>query len=84
MAGWGGKREGAGRRLNPLKSSKLAAELIERNKRMKGDANCPTPLEYVLGVLWDATQPPEVRFEAAKQALPFCHPYKPSHQISAI
>jgi hypothetical protein len=33
-----------------------------------------SPLDYVLGVMWDADAPPAMRFEAAKAALPFLHP----------
>lgn len=71
---WGGKRNGAGRKLNPLKSAKIAADLIERNKAMKGDANTPTPLEFLLAELWNPELPADVRRFAAVQCLPFIHP----------
>jgi hypothetical protein len=72
--GWGGRRTGAGRPINPLKSQRLAAELIERNKRLKGDDNAPTPLEYWLAVLWNPAEPAERRDEAARVCMPYIHP----------
>jgi hypothetical protein len=33
-----------------------------------------SPLDFVLGVMWDPDAPPSMRFDAAKVALPFLHP----------
>lgn len=74
MAGKGGRRPGAGRPINPLKSQKLVAEIIERNRRMKGDDNCPMPIEYWLAVLWNPAEPQDRRDRAAEICLPYTSP----------
>jgi hypothetical protein len=83
MAGWGGHRKGAGRKLNPLKSAKIAADLIERGKRILGDGNAPTPLDFLLQQLWDPQNSFDVRMDAAKAALPYCHPRLQSVDITS-
>jgi len=62
----GGAREGAGRKPGvPNKvTAKREAEIAESGL---------TPLEYMLSILRDETQEVAARFEAAKQAAPYCH-----------
>jgi hypothetical protein len=72
--GRGGKREGAGGKLNPLRNARLTALLIEREQRMYGADNRPTPLAFMLNVMWNDKMPFEQRYDAAKAAAPFCHP----------
>ena len=72
--GWGGSRKGAGRKLSPLKTEKLAADLIARGQLLLGHDDAPTPLDFILQQLWNKENPFEIRFDAAKTALPFCSP----------
>lgn len=62
----GGARPGAGRKPGiPNKvTQKREAEIAESGL---------TPLEYMLSILRDETQDAAARFEAAKQAAPYCH-----------
>lgn len=62
----GGKREGAGRKPGvPNKRTAETAEAIE--------ASGLTPLAYMMSLLRDEANAPEVRFEAAKAAAPYVH-----------
>lgn len=62
----GGARPGAGRKPGvPNKvTAKREAEIAQSGL---------TPLEYMLSILRDETQEDAARFEAAKQAAPYCH-----------
>jgi hypothetical protein len=63
----GGARAGAGRpkgvpnRATAAKAAEIAASGL-------------TPLDYMLGILRDESRHDAERFEAAKQAAPYCHP----------
>ena len=63
----GGKREGAGRRKGSR--NKRTAELQARIRATGLD-----PLAFMIAVTRNPKAPLELRFEAAKQAAPFCHP----------
>jgi methanogenic corrinoid protein MtbC1 len=67
MATRGGRRQGAGRKPGSL--SKKTREIAE-----KASEEGITPLEYMLGVMRDATADTALRFEAAKAAAPYIHP----------
>jgi hypothetical protein len=63
----GGKRPGAGRKPNtPNKATQKRQEEVA--------ASGLTPLDYMLSVLRNDLEPPEMRFEAAKAAAPYVHP----------
>ena len=62
----GGKRSGAGR---PKGSPNKATA----QKRAQIEASGLTPLDFMLGILRDETQPAVDRFEAAKAAAPYVH-----------
>ena len=72
--GHGGRRRGAGRPLNPYRTAEVAAKLLQDAKDGFGSEKKPTPLEYLLRLMWADDQPFEIRFDAAKSALPYCHP----------
>lgn len=78
----GGIRKGAGRKPNPLRSAKLAAELLERGKKLLGDGNAPQPLDLALALMWDKSQPIELRIDMLKTALPYCSPRLSSVEVS--
>lgn len=71
---WGGKRDGAGRKINPLRTAKLAESLLDRQRRDYGAAAAPTPLEFILAEMWNLNNTVEVRRTMAIAALPFCSP----------
>ena len=62
----GGKREGAGRKPGSAtrRTREIADAIAETGL---------TPLDYMLGILRDETADASARFEAAKQAAPYCH-----------
>lgn len=62
----GGPREGAGRK--PGVPNKRTAE-----KTAAIEASGLTPLDYMMSLLRDEGNAPEVRFEAAKAAAPYVH-----------
>lgn len=62
----GGKREGAGRKAGS--PNKKTAERIEQIEK-----SGITPLDYMLNLMRDETQPSEARFEAAKACAPYVH-----------
>lgn len=62
----GGRREGAGRKPGSLtQKTREIAEAVAKEGI--------TPLEYMLNMLRDEAQPPEVRMDAAKSAAPYVH-----------
>jgi len=62
----GGKREGAGRKPGvPNKRTVAQAEAIQSSGL--------TPLDYMMSLLRDEANAPEIRFEAAKAAAPYVH-----------
>lgn len=63
----GGSRPGAGR--PPGAVNKLVREAVER-----AEAEGILPLDYMLSILRDVQQPPDVRMDAAKAAAPYVHP----------
>lgn len=63
----GGRREGAGRKPG-------AANIRTREIADRAQAEGLAPLEYLLGLMRDETQPQSVRFEAAKAIAPYMHP----------
>ena len=63
----GGKREGAGR---PQGSRMVKTALIAQMAAEAGE----TPLEFMLRIMRDESQPAALRFEAAKVSAPFIHP----------
>lgn len=68
----GGKRPGAGRK--PSASTTKTREVAERLAKDGGI----TPLEYVMRVMRDERASKDLRFEAAKAALPYFHPRMPT------
>jgi hypothetical protein len=65
--GRGGARKGAGRK--PGSKTKKTRAIA-----FAATALGITPLEYMLDVLRDPNQCPDLRFEAAKAAAPYMHP----------
>jgi hypothetical protein len=63
----GGARPGAGRKPGSklTKTAAIAHKLAEEGV---------TPLEYVLTLMRDESQPAELRLECAKTAMPYIHP----------
>lgn len=66
----GGHRPGAGR---PKGSRNRRKQLLEEGARVAAEFGT-TPLDYLLSVMRDETQPLDLRLFAAKAAAPFCHP----------
>lgn len=63
----GGKRPGSGRPKGAI--SKSTAALVEA-----ANSGGPSPLEYMLGIMRDATAEPDRRDDMAKAAAPYMHP----------
>lgn len=63
----GGKRQGAGRKKGSRNKASAAREAAIA-------ASGLVPLDYMLMVMRDTTQPTAVRIEMAKAAAPYCHP----------
>lgn len=63
----GGQREGAGRK--PGAANRRTREIAD-----KALVAGLTPLEYLLALVRDETQPQSVRLDAAKAAAPYMHP----------
>lgn len=61
----GGKRPGAGRKPGVSDKAKIAAQVA---------ASGLSPLDFMLGVLRDESQPFERRQDMAKAAAPYVHP----------
>jgi hypothetical protein len=57
----GGRTKGTPNRATAARASEIAAAGL-------------TPLDYMLGILRDESKDAAERFEAAKQAAPYCHP----------
>jgi hypothetical protein len=57
----GGRRKGTPNRVTAATAAAIAASGL-------------TPLDYMLGVLRDASAAPELRMAAAKASAPYCHP----------
>lgn len=71
----GGRREGAGRPGGvPNKAS------IARQEEVA--ATGQTPLDYMLAVMRDATQPDDRRDEMAKASAPYVHPKLAATQVT--
>ena len=66
----GGYRPGAGR---PRGSKNRRTLLLEEGARVAAEGGL-TPLEHLLTVMRDESQPTQVRLDAAKAAAPYCHP----------
>lgn len=66
-SGRGGARANAGRKKGSLTAK--TQEIVA-----KAAAEGITPLEYMLSLLRDEAQSPEIRFDAAKSAAPYIHP----------
>jgi hypothetical protein len=62
----GGARTGAGR-------PKGLANKFNDEARARAAEGGTTPLEYLLGLLRDETQPKELRIDVAKAAAPYMH-----------
>ena len=66
----GGPRKGAGRRKGQVSEpTKRRIEVAE-----KALAEGLNPLDYMLSILRDESQPMKERFAAAKEAAPYVHP----------
>lgn len=63
----GGKRHGAGRKKGARNKASAAREAAIA-------ASGLTPLQYMLALMRDETQPVAVRLEMAKAAAPYVHP----------
>jgi hypothetical protein len=63
----GGKREGAGRKVGSKlqKSAAIAHRLAEDGQ---------TPLDFIVGLMRDESQPIDLRLDCAKAAAPYIHP----------
>ncbi|HEX3862114.1 MAG TPA: hypothetical protein VHY35_10525 [Stellaceae bacterium] len=77
----GGKRTGAGRPLNPIKSAKLAFELLERGKQTLGEDGAPHPLDFALAIMWDPNEDKATRLDMLKTVLPYCSPRLSSVEV---
>lgn len=77
----GGPRNGAGRKPSPLRTAKLAFELLERGKKLLGDDNAPQPLDLALSIMWDKTQDQATRIDMLKTVLPYCSPRLSSVEV---
>jgi hypothetical protein len=73
--GWGGRREGAGRKAGSV--SKLDAEA-----RRKAQESGQMPLDFLLGIMRDEQQDHRSRLDAAKAAAPYCHAGLSSTELS--
>lgn len=62
----GGKRQGAGRKVGAV--TKKTREVAEA-----AAASGLTPLDFMLSILRDESQPFDARFAAAEKAAPYCH-----------
>lgn len=72
----GGKRPNAGRKPGvPNKAS------IERQAKVAASGD--TPLDYMLRVMRDETQPPDRRDDMAKAAAPYVHPRLASTEVKS-
>ena len=72
----GGKRPGAGRKAgSPNRASQ------ERQERIA--ATGQTPLDYMIAVMRDETQPPERRDDMAKASAPYVHPRLASTEVKS-
>lgn len=82
MSGWGGKREGAGRRAGSKNAATIEreAEAAERVAAIKVAGI--TPLEYFLAIMRDEKLPQHERFAAAKEAAPYVHARLASVDVS--
>jgi hypothetical protein len=76
--GHGGKRRGAGRPVGghkkeptPLKNPRAIYDMMGEAKKLKGAEFAPTPLEYMLSLLWRPETPRDLKFAAAKDSLPY-------------
>lgn len=74
MATNGGVRPGAGR-------PKGARNKATAKREAEISASGLTPLDYMLGLLRDASNDPLTRFEAAKAAAPYVHPRLQSTEL---
>lgn len=65
----GGKRPGAGRKKGPKKPGQAAEQARQRIV----DSGVRLPLEWLLDVMNDPSEPMALRKECALEALPYCH-----------
>lgn len=72
----GGKRPGAGRKRGS--QNKLTAAI-----RAKIEASGEVPLDHMLAVMRDESEPTERRDRMAIAAAPFCHPKLQAVQVDA-
>lgn len=63
----GGKRSGAGR-------PKGAPNKATRKRQQEIAESGLTPLDYMLQIMRDEANPPEMRMDAASKAAPYVHP----------
>jgi hypothetical protein len=77
MAGRGGARPGAGRPKGRKSSATLKKEAARERAALKN----LMPVEYLLSILRDKTQPQNVRMEAAKWAAPYISPRLASVEV---
>ena len=75
MAGWGGKRPGAGRK--PGSPTKRRREIID-----KAADEGLTPVEYMLREMRDTANPKALRLEVAKAVAPYVSPRMSSVEIT--
>lgn len=72
----GGARPGAGRKKGSR--NKITQESIDQAKKYG-----ITPLEYLMKIMTDESQPDDVRIECAKAAAPYVHPKLSAVQVDA-
>src|SRR5262249_39724788 len=62
------KVRGSGRKKGSVNKNHRPAQI---RKALEGEGI--TPLQFMLGIMRDPTQPPSIRMDMAKAAAPFCH-----------
>jgi hypothetical protein len=71
-----GRKTGGRRKGTPNRATAAVAAAVA--------ASGETPLEFMLLVMRDETQPIELRLEAAARAAPFCHPKLSAVAVRAV
>src|SRR5579863_9509464 len=71
MAGWGGKRSGSGRKRSWARTTEIGKRVARMALESNGEYQAP--LDFLITVMQDATQPLEMRVDCAKAAAPYVH-----------
>ena len=81
MAGWGGKRAGAGRKPGPTGMTPLRNIVQERIISLITEGR--DVLDVAVQFAFDESLPPNFRLEAASVALPYIHPRLSAQTVEA-